>query len=564
MAPAARTAAPEVSRDPAAPSHTLQPPACGLAGRVVAAAVISSFLFGYSICVLNSCGELIAVAFEWCDNDWQSGCIASRGSQGLVNASLYLGAAIGALMSGRSWLQPLGSRTQIIISDAYFALGAFVCALAQGVGTLIVGRFASGVGLGISAIAAPLYIAEISPRERRGSNCAMHGVFITLGILASIAFGIPQGPPPQGPEDPLAGLDMWYWRCLLAFPVGLAVLQALLLILAYPIDPPSLLVQRSQLQRARTILYEIYGQRPADALDMNDKAQAALELQLKDLREAVAMARTVPRIWVVQAMCDPFLRTAVFLGVGLAAFQQLCGINGLMAYSNSLFAQAGISPAMLTLASTMMACANVAASVFSSRIVDYWGRRSLLLMGSFCQTLAMALLTLCLDNRTNIFLPPASVGPIAVVCFTVFVMSFSFGLGAITWMYLSEIYPIEIRGPSLSACGVINWLSSFVVVFGTRFLSLQGACHVFGMVCFFGFLCTYAWVVETKGCSMDDSPLTPKTGRSQSPLLTPNTPNSPRVGYSRMEEEEEDGDSEDGRDTKGEFTLHVTEGTRLG
>jgi len=477
------------------------------------------------------------VAFQWCGNDWQSNCIASRGSLGLVNASVYLGAAIGALLSGRSWVSALGGRTQLVISDAYFAAGALICALSQGVGTLIVGRFASGLGLGISAIAAPLYIAEISPREMRGKNAAMHGTFITVGILASISMGIPQGPPPSGPGEVLEGLDAWYWRCLLGFPFIVAMLQAAWFLWLYRVDPPSMLVQKGEIKNARAVLYKIYGQTMPEKINLNHKGQAALELQLKDLKEAVDAAKAVPRIRVVQAMCDPFLRTAVFLGVGLAAFQQLCGINGLMAYSNSLFAEAGIPPASLTLASTLMATANVGASVFSSRMVDHWGRRTLLLAGSFCQTLAMALLSLLLGKGWNTWLPETAIGPAAVVCFTAFVQSFSFGLGAVTWLYLSEIYPMEIRGPSLSACGVINWLSSFVVVFGTSFLTLTSAVHIFGLICFVGFAGTYTWVVETKGCAMDDSPLTPRSGRGSSPLLTPT---SPRVDYKKMEEDSDE------------------------
>merc|ERR1719188_1163730 len=146
----------------------------------------------------------------------------------------------------------------------------------------------------------------------------------------------------------------------------------------------------------------------------------------------------------------------------------------------------------------------------------------------------MGLLSLLLNPGSATFLPASSIGIGAVVIFTVFVQSFSFGLGAVTWLYLSEIYPMEIRGPALSACGVINWLCSFVVVFGTRFLSLTGACHVFGLICLFGFLGTWAWVVETKGCSMDDSPLTPKSKRGSSPLLTPVNPNSPRGDYVKL------------------------------
>jgi hypothetical protein len=320
----------------------------------------------------------------------------------------------------------------------------------------------------------------------------------------------------------------------------LASLQAAWFLWAYPVDAPSSLVVRGEMDLARCVLYKTYGQAAGENVDMQGKRQAALEAQLTDLREAAAAAKALPPIKVVQAMCDPFLRTAVFLGIALAAFQQLCGINGLMAYSNSLFAEAGIAPQSLTLASTAMATANVAASLLSSRMVDRWGRRKLLMTGSFCQAMSMALLSALLDKRSQALLPAAAVGPAAVVCFTVFVMTFSFGLGAVTWLYLSEIYPMEIRGASLSACGVINWMCSFVVVFGTTFLSLTAACHLFGLICLFGFLGTYAWVVETKGCSMDDSPLTPKSRRGSSPLLTPVNPDSPRGDYKKMADDDDE------------------------
>jgi len=304
------------------------------------------------------------------------------------------------------------------------------------------------------------------------------------------------------------------------------------------VDSPSHLVRCGKVQEAHEVLQRLYGIRDTDSSVGASKAKRNLILQIKDLEAAVEMAKRIPKIRVIQAICDPFFRMAVCLGVGLAAFQQLCGINGLMSYSNSLFADAGIPPSQLTLASTMMAAANVVASVCSSRVVDNWGRRRLLSSGSLVQTLAMLMLTLSLDPRYNSVLPAGSTGPIAVACLTVFVMSFSFGLGAVTWLYLSEIYPMEIRTAALSTCGVVNWLSSFVVVFGTRFLSLRQACTVFGIVCLVGSIGAYIWVVETKGCSMEDSPLTPRSGRSTSVLLTP-TSNSPRTHYKALEDEEE-------------------------
>lgn len=504
-----------------------------IASAAAAVAVVSSFLFGYSICVLDSCGELIPVVFEWCNSNWQSDCLASRVCQGLVNASLYLGAAAGAFVSGRPRLTSRGSRLQLCLSDAMFVAGGLACAFAQGALSLLLGRLLSGVGLGISAIAAPLYIAEVSPRERRGSNAALHGVFIALGILASITFGLPQSPPPSGPEQPLDGLDVWYWRLLLGFPALPAFLQMILFRWVVPIDPPSFLVLKGQVKEARSLLYRIYGvaQPEGGAADLHDRKVVSLELQMTELMEVSANYRVIPRIHLYQAVCDPFLRCALFLGFALAAFQQICGINALMSYSNSMFQEAGVSPQHLTLASTAMASANVLVSVLSSRVVDHWGRRRLLLVGSFLQALAMGVITTSTGG-----LPPRLSGLVTVGCFSLFAVSFSAGLGAVTWLYLSEIYPMEIRGSALSACGVINWLGCFTVVFGARFLSLHSACRLFGMISALGFLGVYLWVVETKGCSMDDSPLTPRSGRSSSTILTPN---SPRASFARLEGQQE-------------------------
>lgn len=524
-----------------ASSQELVPPKLGIAAAAVYTAVFSSFLFGYSICVLDSCGQLIPVVFRWCNSDWQSDCLLSRVCQGLVNASVYLGASAGALLSGRPTIASGGSRKQIILSDALFIIGSLLCCTAQGIRCLLLGRLISGVGLGVSAIAAPLYIAEVSPRERRGSNATKHGVFIAVGIFASITFGLPQSPPPSGPDEPLTGLNVWFWRLLLGFPILPALVQAILFQFVVPIDPPSFLVQKDRVQEARSLLYRTYGVKLPEGgapAELSDSKVAKLEMQISELAEATATAKSIPRIHIYQAICDPYLRCPLFLGFGLAAFQQLCGINALMSYSNSLFSEAGIAANYLTLASTAMGAVNVLVSAMSSKVVDHWGRRKLLLTGSFLQTIAMIIMT-----WLNKDLPRSLRGVSAVSCFSLFVVSFTAGLGAITWLYLSEIYPMEIRGPALSACGVINWLSCFVVVFGARFLSLHSSCCLFGIVSGVGWLGVWLWVIETKGCSMDDSPLTPRSGRSSSLLLTPN---SPRTGFAKMEAEAEE---------KGELTL---------
>jgi len=221
------------------------------------------------------------------------------------------------------------------------------------------------------------------------------------------------------------------------------------------------------------------------------------------------------------------------VGFFLASYQQLTGINALMAYSNGLFAQAGIPSNFLTLASVGMCVANVMVSVLSTKLVDRLGRRTLLLWGAGVQTMAMAAM-LYLVN----FLPSNLHGLGAFSFFSLFVVSWNYGLGAITWLWLSEVYPMEIRGPALSACGVIKWLSCFLVVLFARFLDLHSSCAVFGCVSGAGFFGMWLWVLETKCCDMEDSPMTPRSERSNSVLLggAINSPrlNSPRADYSEM------------------------------
>lgn len=332
----------------------------------------------------------------------------------------------------------------------------------------------------------------------------------------------------------MTGLTVWYWRVLLGLPALLGIIQAALLMWVVPLDPPAMLIHEGRLGDARSLLYKIYGLAVPEpgAAELQNKKVAKLELQLQELIEASAEQKAIPRIRIYQAIFDPFLRCPLLLGFGLAAFQQLCGINALMAYSNNLFSEAGIPARNLTLASVLMSMANVGVSSVSSKVVDSWGRRNLLLTGSFLQAVCMAIITHLAPE-----LPESLRGVVTVICFNLFVLSFGAGLGAVTWLYLSEIYPMEIRGPALSACGVIKWLSCFVVVFGARFLSLRESCQVFGIVSGIGWLGVWLWVVETRGCSLEDSPLTPRSLRSSSALLTPNSPRSPRTDFRELIDE---------------------------
>lgn len=507
---------------------SVEPPIMGIAGRAVATALSSSFLFGYSIGVPNSCSGLMAASLHWCGNDWETDCTTSRTLQSFVNSALYLGAAMGAWFLGRAEISARTSREHLMLSDVLFAAGAICCSLAQGAAAIVIGRFLSGVGMGICGIAAPVFIAEISPKERRGLFCCFHKTFISVGLLASIAFGLPQGVPPSDASQPVEGLDAWYWRCLLGFAAVPAVSQCFIFGRLWPIDPPGQLVIQGRIAEARALIFRTYGFVMQGEIAVtnfeNCRLASELETRVNDLVAAAASAKNIERIRLADALGDPFFRCALWLGFFLAALQQLCGINALMSHSNTLFKEGGIASDHLTLASTVMCCINVCFSTLASLSADGWGRRSLLLLGTTLMALGMFLLSWFSGHHApDFFVPPEYLGIVTVGCFTLFVVSFSAGLGAITWLYLSEIYPIEIRGSALSACGIVNWVCCFVVVFCSRFFTLHQSVKFFGIMTSMGALGIYLWIVETKGCTMDDSPLTPRSKRSTSTILTPST-----------------------------------------
>jgi len=484
-------------------------PNCGIATQAVYAGVISSFLYGYHLCNLNSCMDFIALHFEWCKSSKRADCLISEMDGGLINAILYLGAAAGALLVGRPFMVNYGARLQLVISDVFFFFGGVFGAFAGGIKALLMSRLLSGIGLGISAISAPVYIAEVSPAECRGWHSAKHGLYIAAGLLAAELVGLPQDP---------AGLTVrnnWWWRAILGLPCFLAGVQFLVFKYDLPVDSVTFLVRQGRMDEARTMLYRTYGLVPHDlSTGLGDSNVSKLELKLKDLAVVAAEAGATRRITIIQAIQDPFLRCSIVVGFFLASYQQLTGINALMAYSNKLFSQAGIPDNSLTLASVLMCVANVFVSVLSTKLVDSMGRRTLLLSGGFVQTIAMASMVYVVR-----ILPQESQGLMAFIFFSLFVVSWNYGLGAITWLWLSEIYPMEIRGQALSACGVIKWISCFFIVLIARFLNLHLSCVLFGAVSGVGLIGMWLWVLETKGCDMEDSPMTPRSERSTSILL---------------------------------------------
>ncbi|KAF7811276.1 Plastidic glucose transporter 4 [Senna tora] len=304
----------------------------------VAVACLGAILFGYHVGVVNGALEYLAKDLGIADNTVL---------QGWVVSTVLAGATIGSFTGGA--LADKFGRIKTFQLDAIpLAIGAFLCATAQNVQTVIIGRLLAGIGIGVTSAIVPLYISEISPTEVRGAFGSVNQLFICIGILLALVAGLP-----------LAGNPIW-WRTMF----GIAVVPSILLALGMAISPesPRWLVQHGKMSEAEKAIKTLYGkERAAEAMrDLTSSIQGSSE------PEAGWFDLFSSRYWKV-----------VSVGAALFLFQQFAGINGVVYYSTSVFRSAGIASDVA--ASSLVGVANVFGSAVASSLMDRQGRKSLLI-----------------------------------------------------------------------------------------------------------------------------------------------------------------------------------------
>lgn len=481
-------------------------------------ASISSMLFGYCLSEMNTIAPYVVLTFGWCEQQGDGqptiSCARSELYESLVNAILFVGAAVGAYATGPLLARPsFPARRVLCLSASFFVLGGALAALATGVGMLLVARLFKGVGVGICTVCGPLYISEMSPPGVRGFYASMTNFAIQVGIFCAISFGL--GQTVLVKPYRLSEFDRFYWRGIVGFPVLPGLLQLLGFLVLFRYDSPQWLVAQGKSTQAQSVLLRMHdGDMGAVEAEMGLLLQRIAESPRSSSSSSVAATRT-SKVPLCRAFFDPYFRFALLVGLFVATLMQLCGMNAVCAYSNRLFSEAGIAAEDLTLASTCIASISILGSYLCCAKLDVWGRRNLLLGGTSLQGLSLM-------GALGVLLCGGSAGWAAwasVVLVVLYSFGFSFGLGAITWVYLSEIFPSDIRGQAMGFCGLVNWLSCCVVVGGARFLDEIGTFATFGTLCCLGAVGTFLWVLDTTGCDREDSPVSPRERRRLSGIL---------------------------------------------
>lgn len=392
---------------------------------------------------------------------------------GLVVSSLLVGAMVGAVVAG-PLADSLGRRRLVLVSAIVFAVGAVGAALAPGVAVLILFRVVLGLAVGAASVTVPVYLAEIAPTEVRGAVASLNQLMIVTGILVAYVA-----------NSALAGAEAWRWM------VGLAVVPSLLMLLGMIFMPetPRWLVSKGREPEAREVLGRT-------------RDEAAVEEEIRDIRRVEQMEEGG-----FGELLAPWLRPTLVVGMGLAVFQQIIGINTIIYYAPTTLTNVGFGNSAAIIANAGIGVVNVGMTLVAMRLIDRVGRKPLLLFGALGMCLSLAVLAV-----SSLLLPePSGIGPVGIItllCLALFIASFACTWGPVMWVLLAEIFPLNVRGAAMGIATLLLWGANFIV--SLSFPVLLDALGIGYLFMGYAFICAAAYffvrsfVTETKGRSLEE------------------------------------------------------------
>ncbi|WP_336330109.1 MULTISPECIES: sugar porter family MFS transporter [unclassified Haloarcula] len=425
---------------------------------VSALAALNGLLFGFDTGIISGAFLFIQDSF-----------VMSPLVEGIIVSGAMAGAAAGAAVGGQL-ADRLGRRRLILIAAIVFFVGSFTMAVAPTVPVLVAGRLIDGVAIGFASIVGPLYISEIAPPRIRGGLTSLNQLMVTTGILLSYFVNY-------------AFADAGAWRWMLGAGMVPAVVLAIG-ILKMP-ESPRWLFEHGRKDEARAVLKRT--------------RSGGVEEELGEIEETVETQSETG----VRDLLAPWLRPALVVGLGLAVFQQITGINAVIYYAPTILESTGLGNVASILATVGIGTINVVMTVVAILLVDRVGRRRLLLVGVGGMVATLAVL------GTVFYLPGlgGGLGVIATISLMLFVSFFAIGLGPVFWLLISEIYPLSVRGSAMGVVTVANWGANLLVSLTfpvlTDGVGTSATFWLFGLCSLVGLLFVYRYVPETKGRTLE-------------------------------------------------------------
>lgn len=434
---------------------------------ILAIASIGGLLFGYTTGV-------IAPALLFLESAYQM----SGFEKGFLVSIAILGGLFGAITGG-FYADRLGRKLTLVLSSILFILSSLFLMLADSILGLLMGRLLIGYAIGIFTLIVPLYIAEMAPASSRGGLVTLNQLAITIGILLSFLLGY-------------AFSNSGNWRAL--FGLGLVPAGIQLFGLLFLPETPYYLISRNKIREARGILQKYHLEEAAVLSEIEKHERSDHHLKWRDLFRTTFFP-------------------ALLIGVGLSFFQQATGINAIIYYAPQIFKMAGFgSNKALLLATVGLGVVNVIATTVALTLLDRSGRRPLLLIGLAGMFFSLLLLS------AGSFWGGRFDGFITILSLLIYIISFAVGLGVATWVLISEIFPLQVRGRAMGLSIFFNWATNYFIALTfldlVSFMGRGGTFLIYAIIALLGYLFIYKKVPETKGKTLDEIEEFWKTKRS--------------------------------------------------
>ncbi|XP_010941736.1 sugar transporter ERD6-like 16 isoform X3 [Elaeis guineensis] len=382
-----------------------------------------------------------------------------------------IGAMIGAVTSGRI-SDFSGRKGAMRMSAIVCIIGWLGIYFAEGAFSLDLGRILTGYGTGVFSYVVPVFIAEIAPKQLRGGLTTINQLLICGGLSLCYIIG-----------------TLVTWRTLVL--VGLVPCFVILVGLYFIPESPRWLAKVGRDRESEVALQSLRGK------------DADISQEAADIQEYVETLRSLPETRILELFQRTYIRS-VIVGVGLMAFQQFGGVNGITFYATEIFVSAGFASG--NLGTILLGSIQVPITTMGAFLMDKSGRRPLLMVsasGTCLSAFTIAISFYLKDKGIYMDWVPL----LALTGILGFLGSFSIGMGAIPWVIMSEIFPINIKGVAGSLVTLVNWFASWAVSYAFNFLvswSSSGTFFVFAAFCATSVVFVAKVVPETKGRTLEE------------------------------------------------------------
>lgn len=442
-------------------------------------AALGGFLFGYDTAVISGTIDQVTKQFnlDALQQGWYVGCA-------LVGS--IIGVAGAGILSDK-----FGRKNTMILSAILFSASAIGCAISVDVNQLVISRIVGGIGIGVVSIISPLYISEVSITEYRGRLVSLYQLAITIGFLGAylVNFGLLDYSINTVADDSLFSkvFVSEVWRGMLGME-GVPALLFFLIIFFIP-ESPRWLILKGKQDKARHILSRIY----RDKESVNGEILAVQSVLSGDKAESE-----------FKLLLKPGLFKALMIGVSIAILGQFMGVNAVLYYGPSIFAESGLSAGDSLFYQVLVGLVNTITTVMALLIIDKVGRKQLVYWGVSGMIISLLLIGFFFIKGQEMGI--SSLFLLAFFLFYIFCCAIS--ICAVIWVLLSEMYPTKVRGLAMSIAGFSLWIGTFLIGQLTPWmlqnLTPAGTFFLFAIMCIPYILIIWKLVPETTGKSLEE------------------------------------------------------------